>query len=418
MRWRTRIPASARISIRALCSLGLGVGLTFAIALALPGAPMGLPARAAERTVTEGEILRKTAEIYRGIPGYLLKGVSTTVARQGERSQTEENTFLFAAARPGKLREEIENPKSHTLKVSDGRATWTYLGTFNQFTVEPGAAPDFTDSVAATRPGTSAALVATLAAIDLQVDSARVLRRETLRFQGEERPCHVIQVHYSAPEGAVAPKGPQVFWVDQERSLVLQVLTTLVPPGGQGTSYESTLRFGQVSLREPPPDSLFVFQVPEGAKQVRRFRPPQLESELVGKLATNFSLADLGGKRHKLSTQKGKVVMLDFWATWCGPCRIQMPAVDRLYQEFKSKGLVVYAVNQGESAAKADAYMKKHGYKTTTLLDPDGKIGKAYGVAGIPTLVIVNREGKIATHFMGVRDEAELREALEQTGIK
>ncbi|OGF04984.1 MAG: hypothetical protein A2W00_07975 [Candidatus Eisenbacteria bacterium RBG_16_71_46] len=149
---------------------------------------------------------------------------------------------------------------------------------------------------------------------------------------------------------------------------------------------------------------------------MKRFGPEEVD--LSGRIATDFSLPDLAGKIHALESYRGKVVMLDFWATWCGPCRIQMPAVDKLLTEFRSRGLVVFAVNERESAKSAGAFMRKSGYTTTTLLDAKGEVGNLYHVVGIPTLVVIDRKGKIVAHYVGVRPETELRAALGRAGLR
>jgi thiol-disulfide isomerase/thioredoxin len=171
-------------------------------------------------------------------------------------------------------------------------------------------------------------------------------------------------------------------------------------------------------LNAPVAASLFTFTPPAGARQVDQFTQYQEDPDLSGQIATDFTLPDLAGHLHRLSDHRGSIVMLDFWATWCGPCRVQMPAVDRLYQEYRSQGLVVYAVNQGESAERARAYFERHQYTTTALLDPRGEVGQEYQVRGMPTLVIVDRQGKIVAHYLGLRSEDTLREGLKKAGIK
>jgi thiol-disulfide isomerase/thioredoxin len=171
-------------------------------------------------------------------------------------------------------------------------------------------------------------------------------------------------------------------------------------------------------LGQPPPDSLFVFQPPAGSQHVEQFgNQPRPPVDLSGQMATDFTLPDLDGQQHRLASMRGKVVMLDFWATWCGPCRRQMPLVEKLSEEFKGKDLVVYAVNQGEPVDRARSYIDQNKYTTTTLLDEKGEVGRDYKVSGIPTLVIIDRDGKIAAHFVGVHTEEQLREGLKKAGL-
>jgi peroxiredoxin len=134
--------------------------------------------------------------------------------------------------------------------------------------------------------------------------------------------------------------------------------------------------------------------------------------------APEFGIASMEGEYVSLKELRGKVVLLDFWATWCGPCRIELPSVQKLHREFKSRGLVVLGVNQGEGPAQVRPFLKKYGYDFGVLLDPQQQVGERYQVSGIPALFIIDKTGTIRTHFVGVRDENTLRAALAQAGIK
>jgi thiol-disulfide isomerase/thioredoxin len=141
------------------------------------------------------------------------------------------------------------------------------------------------------------------------------------------------------------------------------------------------------------------------------------ESALVGKPAPDFKLSLLDGGEIELSALKGKnVVLLDFWATWCGPCRQVMPALDRVSKDYASKGVRYLAVNLREEPAKINAYLKQAGLKLEVPLDKDGKVAASYAVRGIPTMVIVDKEGIVREVHVGASPnlEVELRKALDE----
>ena len=137
---------------------------------------------------------------------------------------------------------------------------------------------------------------------------------------------------------------------------------------------------------------------------------------LVTGQAPDFALPDRNGKIVRLSDFRGKKVVLVTWASWCG-CRFDVAGWQKVHDDLKDKGLVVFAINQGETAEKARTYLSKNKYTTTTLLDQTRSVGRDYKVNGIPTLVIIDRQGKIAAHFVGVREESVLREALAKAGL-
>lgn len=138
----------------------------------------------------------------------------------------------------------------------------------------------------------------------------------------------------------------------------------------------------------------------------------------AGKLAADFKLTGLDGRTISLSSLRGKVVFLNVWATWCAPCREEMPSIETLYEEFsRDKDFVVLAVSQDTEGRNAVApYMEKNRFKFTVLLDPENQVGDAYDVSGIPETFIIDRAGRIVAHHVGPYDWAqpEMRDALRE----
>jgi len=115
----------------------------------------------------------------------------------------------------------------------------------------------------------------------------------------------------------------------------------------------------------------------------------------------DFSLPLVSGEPQSLSALKGKVVFLNFWATWCGPCRDEMPSMEVLYKRFKDKGLEILAVNCQENQENVIAFMANNGLTFPALLDEDGRISGAYGIQAIPTSFLINRDGRIILRLVG-----------------
>ena len=132
-----------------------------------------------------------------------------------------------------------------------------------------------------------------------------------------------------------------------------------------------------------------------------RLRIQRFEEPLV---APDFTLKDIKGKQVTLKNLKGRVVFLNFWTTWCPPCRVEMPSMERLYQELKDKGLVMLAVDMQESEKLVKKFFKEFNLSFTALLDLDGDISFLYGIRGIPITYIIDREGKIIGKAVGPRD--------------
>jgi peroxiredoxin len=144
--------------------------------------------------------------------------------------------------------------------------------------------------------------------------------------------------------------------------------------------------------------------------------------DLVGKDAPDFTLTTLDGKTVKLSEQKGSVVLLDFWATWCGPCVKALPHVQKLSadKDRAEKGLKVWAVNAREKNPTIQKFIDDNKYTFGVPLDTSGEVMKSYNVSGIPTTVVVGKDGKVAKTFVGYSDanlkqlDAAIDEALKK----
>ncbi|HEX3745773.1 MAG TPA: TlpA disulfide reductase family protein [Bryobacteraceae bacterium] len=133
--------------------------------------------------------------------------------------------------------------------------------------------------------------------------------------------------------------------------------------------------------------------------------------------ASGFTLTALNGKTYTLASLKGKVVLLNFWATWCPPCRREMPDMEKLYQQYASQGLVVLAVSD-EKRETVEGFLKKQDYTFPVALDPDRKVNTAFGIEGIPNSFLFDREGKLVGQSIDMRTERQFREMFKAAGLR
>ena len=162
---------------------------------------------------------------------------------------------------------------------------------------------------------------------------------------------------------------------------------------------------------EPGPD----YQVVNAATAM----PPQLatpdtEPNLEGRVAPNFTLADLSGREIELSSLRGQHVLIDFWASWCPPCKKALPHIQSLADG--TRGLVVLTVN-AEPPSVTRGFVERHGYSFTTLVDADRHVSASYDVTAIPTTFIIAPDGTVARHMVGYHTESQLRQALVASGV-
>jgi peroxiredoxin len=123
-----------------------------------------------------------------------------------------------------------------------------------------------------------------------------------------------------------------------------------------------------------------------------------------GTKVPDFELKELNGSAYRLSSLKGKVVFINFWATWCPPCREEMPSMQKLYDKFRDAGLEILAVDLQEDAKTVRPFVEEHRLTFPILLDEKGILVSKYGVRGLPTSYIINREGFAVAGYVGAKD--------------
>jgi peroxiredoxin len=144
--------------------------------------------------------------------------------------------------------------------------------------------------------------------------------------------------------------------------------------------------------------------LPAGELTPEEIREIGLQPLKEGTAIVDFELQQLGGGTRSLGSFKGKVVFLNFWATWCGPCRQEMPSMERLYKRLKGKGLEIVAVNLQEDAKAVQKFVDEHKLTFPVLLDQSGRVGATYGARSIPTTYVVDREGIVLAGTIGTRE--------------
>lgn len=136
--------------------------------------------------------------------------------------------------------------------------------------------------------------------------------------------------------------------------------------------------------------------------------------------APDFTLRAMNGPNLRLAEQRGQVVMLNFWASWCGPCRQEMPHLDKLYAKYRSSGFVLLGVNIDDDSRAASELATRLGVKFPVLLDGDKKVAKLYDLSAMPATVLIDRDGKVRWLHRGYREgveatyEQQIRDLLKE----
>jgi peroxiredoxin len=143
----------------------------------------------------------------------------------------------------------------------------------------------------------------------------------------------------------------------------------------------------------------------------------------VGMPAEDFRLVDLEGNSQSLSQYRGKIVLVNFWATWCKPCTTEMPAMQASFEKLCDKGFVVLAINELEDDVKVREHIKQYGHTFPVLMDRDNKVANQFGVFGLPVSVFIDQEGRVQEYIKGgLLTEQKIQEIVArlqtQSGVK
>lgn len=141
---------------------------------------------------------------------------------------------------------------------------------------------------------------------------------------------------------------------------------------------------------------------------------------LISSPAPDFTLRSVGGPNLRLQEQRGQVVMLNFWASWCGPCRQEMPRLNRLYEKYRSAGFQLFGVNVDEDVHNATGVTSSMNLQFPILLDTEKRVSRLYDLSTMPSTVLIDRDGRVRFVHLGYKEgyekayEDQIRELLKE----
>ena len=403
---------------------------------------------------TPKEILKKFTATYKAMKTYKAEGTTTSdIDTGGGMKMKTETSFSILLKKPNlyliswtmtpkymsipgmaesdeQLEEAIKGMAESGAVWSDGAQPYLYMGSKNAYSKMT------SDEIALDRAlGTCGTATFTIPSLFLSafkeyptpfswLKNPKIEKTEKI---GDED-CYVL----SGPS-AISKK--ETFWISKTSYLIRKRYQPLEPPEEEVTDEqleEAIKGMGQEvteeskkNMRERTERSRTMFKVmkmkgsftelytnvssPELNKSDFKFALPEdsvLKYSLFGgRKAPDFVLKDIDGNEAKLADFKGKVVLIDFWASWCGPCKRAMPHIQRIYEKYKDKDVVVLGINTRESQeGKVEPFLKEHKITYRILVDNDGKVAKQYSVRGIPALFLIDKEGLIQFKHTGFRE--------------
>ena len=398
------------------------IAVAFTLLLTLALGAQDLPdAGTITKQVQEASKQRKSIEYVKQITGEVtLDGKPVTeITALGRRIpvQSSIGKQTVALHNPGKARIDLQLGGGGSLLVSDGDTTWTYRPSTKAYTKV---------AAAQTAEGTAANL-AVLDVLGFFADTktTKTARQESITIDGTVYDCWVLTSSVKLPAqagmGGQVSDGVMTSWVDKKLLFEVQeeiAYTVKVAPANGAAPLEYRSKIIQVAhnlkVDQPVDGTLFAYTPPPDARE----QAPQIAGrvDLTGKDAPSFRGVSLDGKVYSSEELKGKPVLLDFWASWCGPCRESFPFMNELQSALAGKGLHILAVSVDKTAEEARGFLARYPAKFATALDTAGACPAAFRVEGMPSSYIIGRDGVVRAVHVGFRggDKAEIRRQLDE----
>jgi outer membrane lipoprotein-sorting protein/peroxiredoxin len=345
------------------------------------------------------KIIDKMTAAHQALTAY--SGTLDFSAKQGERSQTSSSAFSFV--RPNKINVRTTSPTAKGTRtiVSDGKQVYMTNSEDSKSYLKDAALPDERNIARALSQSGGGGTGLFLLLLTDPKASDKVLGPavQSLELLPDSQmgsvDVKVVKAIMSQP-----PKPVITFSIGKDDNL-LRGITISAGEGGQGLFMEE--KYSDVKANPTLADSTFTFTPPPGAKEEKPApeETPYDKRLKVGAAPLPFSGTDLQGKPVRLDAYRGKVVLIDFWATWCGPCVAEVPTVVGVYNKYRGQGFDIIGVSLDEAGdkAKLTSFAESHKMPWRQIYDGKGwqsALAQAYGVQAIPFTLLVGRDGKIA----------------------
>jgi peroxiredoxin len=378
--------------------------ITIAAAVLLISAAAGGAAPA-----TQPSSLKLMSDAYGRLNSLTLSGAIDMTADIDGRTDHRHVEFNDAFQAPMLFRHEI---KDDTIAAATGEKAYLYLPAHNVFVdedapTERGAFAALPDDLRAVLRAQDLSLVFALSAhpSDELVADAISVSQSDVQIDGRNLPAVTI----STPERDLtvildsATHLVRRVSIDESRGLSRRGAT--VKEARIVIDYTKTVADGPVTAEQ------LAFTPPATAQRMETETADAMT--LIDKPAPHFRLPNLDGGQVSDADLKGSVYVLDFWASWCGPCVQSLPRLDDLYKQVKAEGVRIFAVNVQEPAAGVKDFIGRTALGIPVLLDADGKVSLAYGASAIPETVVVGRDGKVRNIFVGAGQEPDIAAAIQ-----
>ncbi len=375
------------------------------------------------------EVLHQVSSFYVGLKTWKSRLIQKLVASSETKTVELLSVVDVSVKQPNMIALNLRAGMPGGSMYCDGKDSYFYSQILNKYNVKPATELEklFSDSSSRYVNGPYAmySLLPSLVGKDPYTSIMAGVRKA--EYVGDEdvdgTPCHHLrftQANFNWDLWVDSGKNP---WIVKVSPDLFADLASTAPKSlgralAKNTKMALTFRYKNWVANPSLKRSVFDFEPPPESTEAKTFAPDAAEekpektekSPMVGKDAPTFKLALTDGKEFDLSKHKDKdVVVIDFWASWCPPCRESLPILTKVTKSFKNEHVVFYPINVGEDIDTVKAYLSKANLDVTAALDTDKKVSELYGVNGIPQTVIIDKNGVIQVLDVGYSSDMEKR---------
>jgi cytochrome c biogenesis protein CcmG, thiol:disulfide interchange protein DsbE len=265
------------------------------------------------------------------------------------------------------------------------------------------------------------------AARSLDFSKARELGRRPCGIPQRDQQCVVLEMPLktwtrpSSHSFVTLVQGTERIVLDAETGVALGARTVEVIDNHRG-GYQSEITYELKQLSYGASEDASLIQLPSNnlreVKELPKWNAARVKKDLVGKTAPDLAVTDLQGKPVTLSALKGRTVLLDFWTTWCPPCRADAPALHNLYRRYGDRDLTIISFSVDEDRETVEKFLEKHPVDYSVVLTTENEMPRPYQVGILPTYMIIDRNGTLTAAAEGDKGFGALRKLLKKAGLE